>query len=252
MGINIRNLSFGYHGHSIFDNVSIEIPESKLTVMIGKNGSGKSTLLRLIAGIHRPLNGSIEVYGKDLRTLSIAERARLVGFLSQAHYPVFPFTTEDVVLTGRASYVFSTPGKLDRTEALRAIEQLGIEGLRTRPYNELSAGEQQLVMIARALAQKSKVMLLDEPTSHLDLPNQVRLFNIMKNLVSSGLTVIMVIHDPNMGVMYGENFIFIKNGKIVKPSDARKPYDRKMLSDVFDIEISIACDGEKSWIVPEN
>ena len=217
MGIDIKNLTFGYCGQPVLENVSIRIPEGKLTVIIGKNGSGKSTLLKLIAGMYAPQRGSIEVLGKDLKSLSISERARLIGFLTQSHYPVFPFTVEDVVLTGRASYVFSTPREIDRLESRRAISQMGIEELRTRPYSELSAGEQQLVMIARVLAQKAKVLLLDEPTSHLDLPNQVRLLNIVKDLVASGLTVVLVIHDPNMGFMYGDDFIFMKNGIILKP-----------------------------------
>jgi iron complex transport system ATP-binding protein len=251
MGINIRNLTFGYHGHPIFDNVSVDIPEGKLTVIIGKNGSGKSTLLRLIAGMLKPQKGSVDVLGKDMKSLPISERARLVGFLAQSHNPVFPFTVEDVVLTGRASYVISTPGKLDREEALRAISQMGIEELRTRSYNELSAGEQQLTMIARVLAQKSRVLLLDEPTSHLDLPNQVKLLGTVKGLVSSGLTVVIVIHDPNMGFMYGDNFIFVKRGRIVKSADENQPYDSAMLSDVFGMKIQVASDSGKSWIMPE-
>jgi iron complex transport system ATP-binding protein len=250
MEININNLTFGYRGHSIFNNVSMIIPEGKLTVIIGKNGSGKSTLLKLIAGIYAPQKGSIEVLGKDLKRLSLSERAKLIGFLAQSHYPVFPFSVEDVVLTGRASYIFSTPREIDRAETWRAISQMGIEDLRTRPYSELSAGEQQLVMVARVLAQQPKVLLLDEPTSHLDLPNQVRLLNIVKDLVASGLTVVLVIHDPNMGFMYGDDFIFMKNGSILQPSEEKEPYDSKLLSDVFGIEIKIASSEGNRWIIP--
>jgi iron complex transport system ATP-binding protein len=250
MEININNLTFGYRGHSIFNNVSMIIPEGKLTVIIGKNGSGKSTLLKLIAGIYAPQGGSIKVLGKDLNNLSISEKARLVGFLGQSHYPVFPFSVEDVVLTGRASYIFSTPREIDRADTWNAISQMGIEDLRTRPYSELSAGEQQLVMVARVLAQQPKVLLLDEPTSHLDLPNQVRLLNIVKDLVASGLTVVLVIHDPNMGFMYGDDFIFMKNGSILQASEEKEPYDSKLLSDVFGIEIKIASSEGNRWIIP--
>jgi len=251
MGIHVNNLTFGYRGHSIFDKVSIIIPEGKLTVIIGKNGSGKSTLLKLIAGIYAPQGGSIEVLGKDLNNLSISEKARLVGFLGQSHYPVFPFTVEDVVLTGRASYISSTPTEIDRAETWRAISKMGIEGLRTRSYSELSAGEQQLVMVARVLAQNPKVLLLDEPTSHLDLPNQTRLLNIMKDLVSLSLTVVLVIHDPNVGFMYGDDFIFMKNGNILKPAHGRGPYDSEILADVFDIKIKVASSDGKRWIIPD-
>jgi iron complex transport system ATP-binding protein len=250
MGINIKNLTFGYCGQPVLKNINIQIPEAKLTVIIGQNGSGKSTLLKLIAGIYVPQEGSIEVLGKDLKSLSISERARLIGFLTQSHYPVFSFNVEDVVLTGRASYVISTPREIDLIESQRAISQIGIEELRTRPYNELSAGEQQLVMIARVLAQKPKVLLLDEPTSHLDLPNQVKLLSIVKELVSSGLTVVLVIHDPNMGFMYGDNFIFLKNGVIHRPADEKEPYDSAMLSDIYDMKIRVVSADGKRWIIP--
>lgn len=252
MGIEIKNLTFGYDGHPVFENVNIRIPEGKLTVIVGKNGSGKSTLLKLIAGMYHPQEGSIEVFGRNLKRLSISERARFIGFLTQSHSPVFPFSVEDVVLTGRASYVFSMPGENDRRECKRALSQMGIEELRTRPYTDLSAGEQQLVMIARVLAQKSRVFLLDEPTSHLDLPNQVRLLKMVKGLVASGLTIVLVIHDPNMGFMYGDNFIFLRNGKIIKPVDEKEPYDSQVLTDVFGMKMKVESGDGKKWIIPDS
>ena len=251
MAINIKDLSFGYSEKPVLRNVVLQIPEGKFTVIIGKNGSGKSTLLKLVAGILTPQTGSIQVLGNDLRSLSISATARLIGFLGQVHQPVFPFIVEDVVLTGRASYVFSMPDKVDLQEARNAITMMGIEGLSKRRYNELSSGERQLVMIARVLAQKPKVLLLDEPTSHLDLPNQVKLLNILKVLVSNGLTVIAVLHDPSVAFMYGDSFIFLKHGEIKKPLDERSPYDAAMLSDIYDMNITIASADGKKWIIPD-
>ncbi len=183
MAIIVKDLSFGYGEKNVLDHLDFRITPGKLTAVLGKNGSGKSTLLRLIAGFIKPKSGSIEVFGTDLNRLSIAERAKRIGFLPQSHYPVFPFTVEEVVLTGRAAYIFSTPTNKDREKAENAIRRIGIEDLRKRPYTELSGGERQLVLIARVLAQEPKIMLLDEPLSSLDLSNQAKMLNLLKGLV---------------------------------------------------------------------
>ena len=250
MAIRIRDVNFGYGEKLVLRNISLQIPEGKFTVIIGKNGSGKSTLLKLMGGLLDPRRGFIEILRRDLKTLSIRARARLIGFLSQIHQPVFPFLVEDVVLTGRASYVFSVPDTLDRQEARNAMSLLGITELGKRHYNELSSGERQLVMVARVLAQKPKVILLDEPTSHLDLPNQARLLKIVKDLVISGLTVVAVLHDPSMAFLYGDNFVFLKHGEIRRPVDERDPYDSEMLSDVYETKVEVAHGDGKRWIVP--
>ena len=118
------------------------------------------------------------------------------------------------MLTGRAAYVFSLPGRRDREKADQAIAEVGIEALRDRPYTELSGGERQLVMIARVLAQEPRVILLDEPLSHLDLANQVRFLRLVKKLTAGGLTVLAVLHDPNLAFLSGDHFVFLKDGRV--------------------------------------
>jgi iron complex transport system ATP-binding protein len=180
MAIHVHHVHFAYDSRTVLQDVSLQAPTGEFTILLGKNGSGKSTLLRLLAGLLPLKEGTVEILGKNLDRLSLAERGRLIGFLPQFHNPVFPFSVREVVLTGRAAYVFSVPGRKDRDKADQAIAEVGLEPLRDRPYTELSGGERQLVMIARVLAQEPKVILLDEPLSHLDLANQVRFLGLVK------------------------------------------------------------------------
>jgi iron complex transport system ATP-binding protein len=239
MAITVKDLSFGYGENTLLHHLDFLVPPGEFTVVLGKNGSGKSTLLRLIAGFIQPKSGSIKVFGTDVNRLSVAERAKRIGFLSQSHYPVFPFTVEEVVLTGRAAYVFSTPTSKDREKAENAIRRVGIEDLRKRPYTELSGGERQLVLIARVLAQEPKILLLDEPLSNLDLSNQAKILNLLKVLVGLDLTVVAVLHDPNVAFRYGDHFIFLKNGAIREPEKINGVLNPQVLTDVYGIKIEM-------------
>jgi iron complex transport system ATP-binding protein len=254
MAIIVKDLSFGYGVNTILHHLDFRIPPGKFTAVLGKNGSGKSTLLRLIAGFIKPKSGSIEVFGTDVNRLTIAERAKQIGFLPQSHYPVFPFTVEEVVLTGRAAYIFSTPTNKDREKAENAIRRVGIEDLRKRPYTELSGGERQLVLIARVLAQEPKIMLLDEPLSSLDLSNQAKMLNLLKGLVASGLTVVAVLHDPNVAFRYGDHFVFLKNGAIREPEEMNGVLNSQVLTDVYGVKIEMVPFRNRFLVVsdPEN
>jgi iron complex transport system ATP-binding protein len=192
----------------------------------------------------------VNVFGRDMAGIPPAERARLVGYLPQFHQPVFPFRVEEVVLTGRASYVFSVPRERDRERADRAMERVGIQPLRQRAYSELSGGERQLVMIARVLAQEPRIILLDEPVSHLDLANQVRVLTLARDLVTSGLTVVAVLHDPNQAFMYGQEFLFLKDGHVEGPENGGSPLDGPFLGRVYGIAVDVVNCGETSFVVP--
>ena len=251
MSIALKDVSFGYGEKTILHHLDIRIPPGKFTAVLGKNGSGKSTLLRLIAGFIKPKSGSIEVFGKDVNRLATAERAKRIGFLAQSHYPVFPFSVEEVVLTGRAAYIFSTPTRKDKEKAENAIQRIGIEDLKKRPYSELSGGERQLVMIARVLAQEPKIMLLDEPLSNLDLSNQARILTLLKGLVSSDLTVVAVLHEPNTAFRYGDYFIFMKDGTASEFEGVNGVFHSDLLSDVYGIRIEMVRFRNRFLVVPD-
>jgi iron complex transport system ATP-binding protein len=167
--IEIKNLSFAYNGSNVLEKINVDIEQCKLTCILGKNGSGKSTFLRILAGLIPYKTGLIKLMGQDNAKLSCTERSKNIGYLNQQHKAVFPFSVKDVVLTGRAGYIKFIPGEQDLKAADKAIERMNIQHLKNRIYTELSGGEQQLVMITRVLAQEPKILVLDEPTSHLDL-----------------------------------------------------------------------------------
>jgi len=250
MGISVQNLSFSYGKSPVLHDVSLDVPEGRFSVILGRNGSGKSTLLKLIAGMLPYRAGHIAIAGSDINRLTFSEKARMIGYLPQFHNPVFPFTVEDVVLTGRASYVFALPGRRDREKTDEAIERVGIRQLQRRPYTELSGGERQLVMIARVLAQEPKVILLDEPLSHLDLSNQVRLLALIRELVASGLTVVAVLHDPNIAFMYGDVFILIKDGAIRRLDQGENPWDASTVMDLYGVPVEALSFRDRALVIP--
>jgi iron complex transport system ATP-binding protein len=212
--IEVNDLSFGYaRGREILSGTGCTIAPGKFTVIMGRNGSGKSTLLRLMSGLLPYSTGSIKIRGTELKKLKPAQRARHIGFLAQQHKAVFPFKVSQVVLTGRASYISYLPGKEDLRQAEQALEMAGISGLRDRVYSELSGGEQQLVMIARILAQQPDILLMDEPISHLDYNNQLHILKLIRQLVAGGVSVVAVLHDPNMALLFADEFIFIHDNQ---------------------------------------
>ena len=210
--IQVEGLSFAYEGRPILNEISLEIPQGQFTVLLGKNGSGKSTLMRILGGMLEFESGEVRIMGEELLSFSSRGRAKVLGYLPQHHRPVFPFAVEDVVLTGRASYVSYAPKPEDLEIAVDALRRVGILHLRERPYTELSGGEQQMVRIARVLAQQPRLILLDEPTSHLDFLNSAHLLRLIRELVDADLTVLAVLHDPNSAFLYGDHFIFLKDG----------------------------------------
>jgi iron complex transport system ATP-binding protein len=155
-----------------------------------------------------------------------------------------------VVLTGRASYVFSTPSRRDKERAGQAIAEVGLEGFRKRPYTELSGGERQLVMIARVLAQEPRLILLDEPLSHLDLANQARFLKLIKRLNASGMTILAVLHDPNAAFLSGDHFIFLKDGRIYEGEEGQAPWNAEFLSAVYGTPIKTIPFQDRSLVVP--
>lgn len=250
--ILIRSLSFSYGHNKVLDDISVNIESSKLTVILGKNGCGKSTLLRLIAGLLPCRQGEIRIRGQEIRTLTLNKMAKMVGFLGQKHRAVFPFTVEQVVLTGRAGYVNVVPKEKDFEIAGHAMKRAGISELKNRFYTELSGGEQQLVMIARVLAQEPEILLLDEPASHLDFANQIKLMTLLKELTLGNLTVVAVLHDPNLAFLYGDDFIFVRNGHLLRPVEPVQPWDAEFLQTIYGNNLQSIPYGPRALIVPAN
>jgi iron complex transport system ATP-binding protein len=248
--IRLDHISFNYGPLKVLEDVTLNIPAGVFSILLGRNGSGKSTLIRILAGVIRAPKGRVEYFGDDGTRMSARRRAGIVGYLPQQHRAVFPFSVEEVVLTGRACHVNLMPRPVDREEAAIALERVGISHLRKRPYTELSGGEQQQVMIARVLAQDPRIVLLDEPTSHLDFINQARLLALLRGLVASDLTVVAVLHDPNLAFLYGEHFIFLKEGHVRPLPAGQAPWDVDFLESLYDVRLTGIPFGERAFIVP--
>lgn len=215
----IRNYSCGYPGRFVLKNIDFEIRRGEFAGIIGPNGSGKTTLFRGISGELPPLEGFIELNGSSVQKMSLKERAQNIGIVTQ-NIEVGSMTVEEYVLMGRMPYrrpfqFFET--REDFEVADKYIELTGIDDLREKSMNALSGGEQQLAGIARALTQEPQLLLLDEPTSHLDISHQVQILNLLRRLSENlGLTILMIIHDLNLAGEYCDSLIMMQNGALRK------------------------------------
>ena len=250
MAMVVRKLSFNYAARPVLHEVDMTICAGRLTAILGRNGSGKSTLLRLLAGLLKYSTGSVALMGRNVRDYAWDERARVLGFLPQQHRPVFPFTVADVVLTGRAGHVALTPRARDLACAEEAMRQSGVWEFRERPYTELSGGEQQMVLIARVLAQQPRIVLLDEPTAHLDLHNQTAVLRLARTLVATGMTVVCVLHDPNLAFAYADDLIFLRAGRVLQPQSDQTAWSADFLETVFGTHLQVIPLGKRAVIVP--
>lgn len=250
MAIRVEDLSFSYGRLRVLQNVSLSIPDSGFVVLLGRNGSGKSTLLRIIAGILPYEAGTVMVDGRELRRVPAKERSKLVGYLPQHQRMAFAFSVEEVVMTGRAAHVAFRPGRKDKAIVSEAMERTGVAHLRKRPFTEISGGEQQLARIARVLAQAPGTILLDEPTTHLDLCNQARVLSLLKELTASGLTVATVLHDPNAAFVCGDHFVFLKDGRICGMEGHQQPWDASVLRSVYDVPLECVPYRDRALVAP--
>ncbi len=192
--------TFGYNSSDIFSNLSFSIGKGEIFCLLGPNGSGKTTMLDCILGAHRLRSGTIRVQGNSIRSFRPGQLARQLAYVPQQHERTFPYTVLEIVKMGRAAYIgmFGSPTPRDQLIAEEALEQVGVGYLKHRPYTRLSGGEIQLVMIARSLAQETPIMILDEPTAHLDFRHELIILETIVRLVrDAGKTVIMATHFPN-------------------------------------------------------
>ena len=217
--LTAAGLSFAYDeiDGAVLRNLSFSIPVGSTAVILGPNGSGKTTLLRLLLGVLRPAAGEVLLAGRPQRAYSRQERSRMVGLVPQGEHIPFDFSVLEYVLMGRAPFLspLAMPGRADRRLALKALSCAGLGRLRDRPVPTLSGGERQLATVARALVQQPRVLLLDEPTAHLDMSNEGRLLEVIRDLSSQGVTLVLTSHDPNLASSIASLAILMREGKIM-------------------------------------
>ena len=223
----------------ILRQVSFSVEDGRFLAILGNNGVGKSTMLKCLNRILTPAGGEIQVDGDDLSRLSGRERAQRIAFVAQS-VPSIQMTVHDIVMLGRRPYMKWSFTEKDHVIVHEAMDRLGVSHLRGRFLDQLSGGERQKVMLARALAQQPKILLLDEPTSSLDIQNQYQVLQIVRDIChEKGITAMVVIHDLNLALRFCDQFLMLRQGEVDRWG-GREILDRQALKEVYRVDAEIA------------
>jgi iron complex transport system ATP-binding protein len=236
--ISLTDVCAGYRRRQVNDRVTFDVTFGSVTCLLGANGCGKTTLLKTLLGLLPLFSGRVELDGQRLSQWTRQALARFVGYVPQAQTGMFPFLAEDVVVMGRTARLkwYATPTRHDRVLAREALASLGIAHLAPRRFTELSGGERQLVLIARALTQEAKVLLLDEPTASLDYGNQLRVLMKLKGLKEQGKTILMTTHHPDHAKRVADNVVLMKDGGVFAQGAPAAMLSDANLSEVYGID----------------
>lgn len=215
--LEVRHLSFAYGALSVLHDVSFEAPAGQVCGLFGPNGCGKTTLFRCCLGLLQGQAEGLSVDGQALRPMTPADRARLMAYVPQEHKPPFPLHVRDVVMLGRTPYLglLGRASSVDHETVDATLDRLGLADLAVRAYDRLSGGQRQLVLIARAVAQQTPVILLDEPASGLDFRNQVGIWRLLRELAAGGTAVVCCTHDPNHVAWFCDRVVVMDQGRVV-------------------------------------
>lgn len=239
--LEVDSLAYSYGNGPVFENISFSLRKGDVMCILGPNGAGKSTLIKCIAGIFKPASGSVRIMGEDTSFLGATEIARSIGYVPQQNEVVFPFSVLDFVVMGRTPHIplFSSPGAKDMEIARQALEMVGIADLAERTLASLSGGQRQMVLIARALAQQPALLLLDEPTAHLDFGNQVLVLETVQKLAVNGMSIVMNTHTPDHAFLVGSSAAALTEGRLVAAGEVANVVNSKMMSYVYGVKVAV-------------
>ncbi|WP_018153758.1 ABC transporter ATP-binding protein, partial [Methanothermococcus thermolithotrophicus] len=234
--IEIKNLHFGYdEKHDILRGVSFKVEKGELCAIFGPNGAGKSTLFKCMIGFLKPKKGGVSIGERNILKMPVEDIAKLIAYVPQEHKPPFPYLVKEVVLMGRTPHLGGIfgPKKKDVEKALEAMDVIGISHLADRPYTDLSGGQRQLVLLARALTQETKAMILDEPTSALDFRNQLKIWSMLKKLTKRGMPIVVSVHDPNHMMWFCDKVVVLHDKKIIASGEPRNVLTKEVLKTLY-------------------
>ena len=239
--VSVRDLGFGYGRRQVGRDVSFDLSAGEVLALLGPNGGGKTTMFRTLLGLVPKQAGEVRFRGEPIHGWTRARIAQAMAYVPQAHIAFFPFTVEEIVLMGRTARMglFAAPSTHDRDVAQKAMASLGIAALAERVYTELSGGERQLTLIARALAQEPAVLIMDEPTASLDFGNQVKVLERIRRLASSGIAVVVSTHDPDHAFLCADRVAMLYDGRLLAigaPDDAITP---RNLGIVYGVDVEV-------------
>jgi len=240
-----RALAIGYRDRLVGRDLDVALAEGEVLALLGPNGGGKTTLLKTLLGLLPPRGGDVRCGERSLNTISIGERARLLAYVPQSHVATFAFPAETVVLMGRTAHgnLFSRPTAHDRTVARSAMQQFGIAHLAERPYTMISGGERQLVLLARALAQEPRFVVLDEPTASLDFGNQGKVMREIRALAAAGHGVLFTTHDPNQALKLADRAYLLRDGARIAEGKVGEVLTQNNLEALYGAPIRTLTDG---------
>lgn len=241
MSIVVSNLKFNYGNKVVLDDISFKTNSSELICMLGSNGAGKTTLIKCLLGNLQNYSGEIIINDHNIKEYSIKELSHILSYVPQNKSQQFSLNVIDVVMMGTAHNIslMSEPKDTEYELSINALSKLGIDKLANQPFDELSGGEQQLVLIARALAQQTKIILMDEPSSALDYANQHYIMSIVKQLTREGYLIILSTHNPEHALNYADKILAIKDGKIIFDDIAINAIDSTLIKNLYGIDTQI-------------
>jgi iron complex transport system ATP-binding protein len=241
MMLSLQNVAAGYGQHRVVHDVSFAVGTGEVVCLLGPNGSGKTTLFKAVLGLLPLQAGRIELDGKGIDSWSRRDYARQIAYVPQLHVPPFPYVVLDVVSMGRTPYLCTcaSPSPADRRAAEAVLEQLGISHLRDRTYTEISGGERQLVLIARALTQQPRFLIMDEPTSHLDYGNQIRTIARIRELARHDISVILTTHSPDHAFVCATRVVALHHGTLIASGPAATVITPELLNTMYGVDVRV-------------
>ncbi|MBQ2960763.1 MAG: ABC transporter ATP-binding protein [Oscillospiraceae bacterium] len=242
MSVLVKNLSFSYGSHQVLHDISFNVDDGEFLSILGCNGVGKSTLFRCVLGLLDTYSGQVLINGVDTRKLPPSKMAKLVAYIPQNCSPTFNYSVEDVVLMGTTSglNLLRSPGKKELERVEWALDKIGISHLRKRCFHHISGGERQLAVIARALVQEAKLLMLDEPTASLDFGNQILVQEQARALADEGYTIIQTTHNPEQSYMFSDKVLAIKDGRVLCHGEPQKIMTSDVISQLYGIDVDIS------------
>jgi len=244
--LSVDHATYGYARKPVLEDVTLSFNRGEVVSILGPNGSGKTTLLKLLLGLNRVRSGEIRLEGRAVSDIPPKQLARRIAYVPQLHRLSFSYRVFDVVLMGRMPHkpFFFQYGPQDKEMALNALERLTIAHLKDRPYTEISGGERQLTLIARAIAQGADIFIMDEPVSGLDYGNQIRLLGQIADLAQTGYTFIKTTHFPEHAIWISDRVIMLRDGRVMADGEALAVTNEENLYRLYNTSIGVVCTGE--------
>jgi iron complex transport system ATP-binding protein len=251
--LRFEGVGFAYGQRRVLEGVDVWVSEGSVTAILGPNGVGKTTLLFLALGWLRPSEGRVLIDGRPLRSYSRRQMGQMMGLVPQTEHIPFEYSVVEYVLLGRAPHLepLETPGADDVDRALAALSRVGLQGFEDRPITSLSGGERELALVARALAQEPRLLLLDEPTSHLDLKNKRRMVEVIGDLAASGVTILFTTHEPDLAAALATDLVLLRGGSVLRAGPVAETLTGDNLSATYGINVRVVeADGRRAilWL----